>query len=266
MPLAVADHSDPSSPTLLLQGVGRRFGALSALKDLSLELLAGERRAIIGTNGAGKTTLFNTITGDFFPTSGKIFLSGIDITKLPPQQRIALGLRRTYQTPLLLNDLSVADNLYIAVNGVRSGHLKLWRGRDYAKDLDQVEALAEKVGVQALLSQKAREVSHGQRRLVEIAMALVGEPRVLMLDEPAAGLSHGERAELLNLLLGLPSELTVMLIEHDMELALRFAQRVSVLHYGKLICEGTPEFVAADKQVHDLYMGTLNVYSSTLSI
>lgn len=258
MPLANKVLSEPSSSMLSLRSVGRRFGALAALEDLNLELLPGERRAIIGTNGAGKTTLFNTITGDFFPTAGSIFLGDVDITNLPPPERIALGLRRTYQTPLLLNDLTVAENLYVAVRGVRSGHLNLWRGSEYAEEMEQVETLAEKVGVHALLLQKAREVSHGQRRLVEIAMALVGTPKVLMLDEPAAGLAHGERAELLNLLLGLPSELTVMLIEHDMELALRFAQKVSVLHHGKLICEGTPEFVAADKQVHDLYMGTLD--------
>ena len=258
MSLADPARSELSSSTLSLRSVGRKFGALAALEDLSLELQRGERRAIIGTNGAGKTTLFNTITGDFFPTSGRIFLSGVDITNLPPPQRINLGLRRTYQTPLLLNELTVAENLYIAVRGVKSGHLSLWKGKHHANEIQQVETLAKKVGVQTLLSKKAREVSHGQRRLVEIAMALVGAPKVLMLDEPAAGLAYGERAELLDLLLDLPNELTVMLIEHDMELALRFAQKISVLHYGKLICEGTPEFVKADKQVHDLYMGKLN--------
>ena len=258
MSLTDSAHSELSSSTLSLRSVGRKFGALAALEDLSLELESGERRAIIGTNGAGKTTLFNTISGDFFPTSGRIFLSGVDITNLPPPERINLGLRRTYQTPLLLNELTVAENLYIAVRGVKSGHFSLWKGKHHANDIQQVETLAEKVGVQNLLSKKAREVSHGQRRLVEIAMALVGAPKVLMLDEPAAGLAYGERAELLDLLLDLPNELTVMLIEHDMELALRFAQKISVLHYGKLICEGTPEFVKADKQVHDLYMGKLN--------
>ena len=258
MSLRDSSHSELSSSTLSLRSVGRKFGALAALENLSLELEPGERRAIIGTNGAGKTTLFNTITGDFFPTSGRIFLSGVDITNLPPPERINLGLRRTYQTPLLLNELTVAENLYIAVRGVKSGHFSLWKGKDHANEIQQVETLAEKVGVQNLLSKKAREVSHGQRRLVEIAMALVGAPKVLMLDEPAAGLAYGERAELLDLLLDLPNELTVMLIEHDMELALRFAQKISVLHYGKLICEGTPEFVKADKQVHDLYMGKLN--------
>ncbi len=258
MSLTDSAHSELSSSTLSLRSVGRKFGALAALEDLSLELESGERRAIIGTNGAGKTTLFNTISGDFFPTSGRIFLSGVDITNLPPPERINLGLRRTYQTPLLLNELTVAENLYIAVRGVKSGHFSLWKGKHHANEIQQVETLAEKVGVQNLLSKKAREVSHGQRRLVEIAMALVGAPKVLMLDEPAAGLAYGERAELLDLLLDLPNELTVMLIEHDMELALRFAQKISVLHYGKLICEGTPEFVKADKQVHDLYMGKLN--------
>jgi branched-chain amino acid transport system ATP-binding protein len=249
----------PPTPMLSLHGVGRKFGALAALEGLNLKLQPGERRAIIGTNGAGKTTLFNTISGDFFPTSGNIFLDGVEITYLPPPIRISMGLRRTYQTPLLLNELTVAENLYVAVKGVSSGHLNLWKGKHHQKDIEQVQALAGKVGVQSLLTQKAKEVSHGQRRLVEIAMALVGSPKLLMLDEPAAGLAQGERIELLKLLLSLPKELTVMLIEHDMELALGFADQVSVLHYGKLICEGTPEVVAADKLVHDLYMGTLNV-------
>lgn len=259
MSVTAAPLAKTTTPMLSLHGVGRKFGALAALEGLNLELRPGERRAIIGTNGAGKTTLFNTISGDFFPTSGSIFLDGVEITNLPPPVRISMGLRRTYQTPLLLNELTVQENLYVAVRGVESGHLNLWRGRGHQKDVEQVEALAEKVGVQSLLTQKAKEVSHGQRRLVEIAMALVGNPKVLMLDEPAAGLAHGERVELLNLLLSLPKELTVMLIEHDMELALGFAHQVSVLHYGKQICEGTPEIVASDKLVHDLYMGTLNV-------
>ena len=180
MSLADPARSELSSSTLSLRSVGRKFGAIAALEDLSLELQRGERRAIIGTNGAGKTTLFNTITGDFFPTSGSIFLSGVDITNLPPPERINLGLRRTYQTPLLLNELTVAENLYIAVRGVKSGHFSLWKGKDHANEIQQVETLAEKVGVQNLLSKKAREVSHGQRRLVEIAMALVGAPKVLM--------------------------------------------------------------------------------------
>lgn len=248
-----------STPMLALSGVGRRFGALTALDDVSISLRQGERRAIIGTNGAGKTTLFNTISGDFPPTSGTIMLGGVDVTHLPPAERIRMGLRRTYQTPLLLNDLTVGENLYVAVRGIQPGRLKLWRDAHHQRDLDEVHALARRTGVDELLDQRSRELSHGQRRQVEIAMALAGTPRVLMLDEPAAGLSQGERVELANLLRDMPADLTIMLIEHDMELALGFAQMVTVLHYGKVICEGPPDVVAADQQVHDLYMGTARV-------
>jgi branched-chain amino acid transport system ATP-binding protein len=254
---AVIDSS--SAPMLALAGVGRRFGALTALDSVSMSLRQGERRAIIGTNGAGKTTLFNTISGDFPPTSGTIMLGGVDVTRLPPPERIRMGLRRTYQTPLLLNDLTVGENLYVAVRGIQPGRLRLWRDAHHAQDLEKVRELARRTRVDDLLDQRARELSHGQRRQVEIAMALAGTPHVLMLDEPAAGLSQGERVELAALLRDLPADLTIMLIEHDMELALGFAQMVTVLHYGKVICEGLPDVVAADQQVHDLYMGAARV-------
>jgi branched-chain amino acid transport system ATP-binding protein len=235
--------------------VGRQFGVLAALVDVNLKINIGERRAIIGTNGAGKTTLFNTISGDFLPSSGSIVLSDIDITHLEPQKRIQMGLRRTYQTPLLLNDLTVNENLYIAVRGVQAGRLKIWRDSNHMQNIEEVKFLAEKIGIQKLLAERTRELSHGQRRLVEIAMALAGEPKLLMLDEPAAGLSQGERVELSKLLSKLPLNLTIMLIEHDMEMALGFANVVTVLHSGRIICEGDPTFVASNKLVHDVYMG-----------
>jgi len=240
---------------LALSGVGRQFGVLAALVDVNLKINIGERRAIIGTNGAGKTTLFNTISGDFLPSSGSIVLSDIDITHLEPQKRIQMGLRRTYQTPLLLNDLTVNENLYIAVRGVQAGRLKIWRDSNHMQNIEEVKFLAEKIGIQKLLAERTRELSHGQRRLVEIAMALAGEPKLLMLDEPAAGLSQGERVELSKLLSKLPLNLTIMLIEHDMEMALGFANVVTVLHSGRIICEGDPTFVASNKLVHDVYMG-----------
>ena len=240
---------------LALSGVGRQFGVLAALVDVNLKINIGERRAIIGTNGAGKTTLFNTISGDFLPSSGSIVLSDIDITHLEPQKRIQMGLRRTYQTPLLLNDLTVNENLYIAVRGVQAGRLKIWRDSNHMQNIEEVKFLAEKIGIQKLLAERTRELSHGQRRLVEIAMALAGEPKLLMLDEPAAGLSQGERVELSKLLSKLPLNLTIMLIEHDMEMALGFANVVTVLHSGRIICEGDPTFVASNKLVLDVYMG-----------
>jgi branched-chain amino acid transport system ATP-binding protein len=255
VPIAVQQAATEAVPTLALAGVGRRFGALVALDDVHMVLRQGERRAVIGTNGAGKTTLFNTITGDFPPTSGRIMLFGQDSTHLPPYARARLGLRRTYQTTLLLDNLTVHDNLYVAVRGVRPGRLHLWRGVSEAEDEAQVLALARRMGVESLLGRRARDVSHGQRRQVEVAMALAGEPRLLLLDEPAAGLSPAERTELLATLSDLPRDLTVILIEHDMDVALSFAEFVTVMHNGRIICEGTPEAIEANQQVHDLYMG-----------
>jgi len=244
---------------LALEGVGRRFGALTALDNVSTSLGRGERRAIIGTNGAGKTTLFNTISGDFPPTSGRIVLEERDVTHLPSPVRIRMGLRRTYQTPLLLNDLTVAENLYLAVRGIRDGRLRLWRDSSHPRDLEDLREAARRTRVEDLLDKRARDLSHGQRRQVEIGMALAGSPRVLLLDEPAAGLSQGERYELSALLQELPRDITIMLIEHDMELALGFAESVTVLHNGKVICEGEPSAVAADPLVHDLYTGNASV-------
>lgn len=242
-------------PALALAGVGRRFRALVALDDVTLTLRRGERRAIIGANGAGKTTLFNTLTGDFPPTSGRILLAGHDITNMPPHARTRLGLRRTYQTPLLLDQLTVRDNFYVAIRGVRAGRLHLWRGADAEADEQEVMRLAELTRVVPLLDRRAIEISHGERRQVEIAMALAGPPEVLLLDEPAAGLSPGDRGALAALLRGLPDSITIVLIEHDMDVALGFADFVTVMHNGRVFCEGLPAAIAADQRVHDIYMG-----------
>lgn len=242
-------------PALALAGVGRRFRALVALDDVTLTLRRGERRAIIGANGAGKTTLFNTVTGDFPPTSGRIELGGRDITTMPPHARTRLGLRRTYQTPLLLDQLTVRDNFYVAIRGVRAGRLHLWQGADPEADEREVLRLAELTRVVPLLDRRAIEISHGERRQVEIAMALAGKPEVLLLDEPAAGLSPGDRGTLAALLRGLPQSITIVLIEHDMDVALGFAEFVTVMHNGRVFCEGPPAAIAADQRVHDIYMG-----------
>jgi len=251
---AAVFHAHDAS-ALALAGVGRRFGALVALDDVTLTLRRGERRAIIGANGAGKTTLFNTVTGDFPPTSGRILLAGRDVTMMPPYARTRLGLRRTYQTPLLLDQLTIRENFYVAVRGVRGGRLHLWRGADAQADEREVLRLAELTRVLPLLDRRAIEISHGERRQVEIAMALAGTPDVLLLDEPAAGLSPGDRGTLTVLLRSLPKAITVVLIEHDMDVALGFAEFVTVMHNGRVFCEGPPSAIAADQRVHDIYMG-----------
>ncbi len=240
---------------LELQGVSRRFGGLVAVRDVSLALEPGERRAIIGPNGAGKTTLFNLITGDLRPTNGTIRFFGRDVTTLPPYQRIRLGLARTYQTPLVFPRLSVAENLYLALRGVRPWRLSVRFPRRSDPEFQEVTALAEQVGLAHALRALAGALSHGEQRQLELGMALASRPRLLLLDEPAAGLSPGEREHLTTLLLALDPGMTVLLIEHDMDVAFQVAQRVTVLHEGSVIAEGTPEEIAANPIVQQVYLG-----------
>ncbi|WP_280151314.1 ABC transporter ATP-binding protein [Piscinibacter sp. XHJ-5] len=244
-----------SSDALVLSGVSRLFGALRAVDDVSLTVAAGEKRAILGANGAGKTTLFNAITGDFPPTGGRIHFFGEDVTELPPYERIRKGLRRTYQSSLLFRDLSVRDNLFLAVRGVSSGRFSAWRPR--ARHASQVatDDLLERTRLTTVANEPVATLSHGQQRQLEIGMALAGAPRLILFDEPAAGLSPGERRELVALLASLPAHMSFVLIEHDLDIALRVVQRVTVMHNGRVLKEGTPGEIENDAQVQAIYMG-----------
>ncbi len=240
---------------LRVQGVSRRFGGVHAVRDVNLDVRAGERRAVLGANGAGKSTLFNLIAGADNPTSGRIELFDRDVTLLGARQRTRMGLSRTFQTSRLLGGLSVADNLYLAAVGVDGGRFRLVRtGRDRAARERGAEAAAS-IGLSGRLSTLAGDLSHGERRQLEIGLALVAQPRLLLLDEPAAGLSRSERQLLTSLLLDLDRDVTVLLIEHDMDVALTVAEFVTMMHEGAVIVEGTPEEIRADQRVHDLYLG-----------
>ncbi|MBK1657265.1 ABC transporter ATP-binding protein [Paracraurococcus ruber] len=241
------------TPALLLQGVGRRFGALAAVSDVSLAVARGERRAVLGPNGAGKTTLFNLICGDFPPTAGRVLLFGEDITALRPHHRARRGVGRTYQTSLLFNGLSVRDNLLVALRGARPGRFS-WRLPPTA-DRAAAQLLAERVRIAALLDTPVAALSHGQRRQLEVGMALACEPRLLMLDEPAAGLSPVERPELVALLRSLPRDLTLIVIEHDMDIALPIADLVTVMKDGQVVVEGPPDRIESDPMVQAIYLG-----------
>lgn len=247
--------AEAPAPALRLQGVERRFGALHALWDVSLEVPPGERRAILGPNGAGKTTLFNVVAGDFLPTAGSIELFGADVTRLPPHARTRLGLSRTYQNSMLFMGLTVADSLFLAVRGVRPGRFSPIRPRSGDGHRTRATELAATVGLTDVLGSSVSALSHGQQRQLELGMALAGEPRLLMLDEPAAGLSPGERASLSLLLAGLPRAITVILVEHDMDVALQAADRVTVMHNGSVIVEGSPAEIQANTTVQDIYLG-----------
>jgi branched-chain amino acid transport system ATP-binding protein len=250
---ATAEYAEP---ILRLRGIGRRFGGLHAVRDVDLDVVPGERRAILGPNGAGKTTLFNVISGDFPPTSGTIEFHGADITTLPPRARAKLGMGRTYQKSRLFLGLSVEDNLYLAVLGVRSGHLRpvLLPRRD-GELRERARELARTVGLEGREGTLVGSLSHGEQRQLEVAMARAVNPTLMMLDEPASGLSRGERVALTELLLQLDPAITLILIEHDMDVALRVADRVTMMHDGRVIVEGTPDEIRANQTVHDLYLG-----------
>ncbi len=245
-----------TAPTLRLRGVGRRFGGLYAVRDVTLDVAEGERRAILGPNGAGKTTLFNVVSGDMPPSSGTVELFGIDVTEMSARKRAKLGLARTYQQSRMLLGLTVEDSIYLSILGVAGGQLRpvMLRGRD-GELRERARAAARRVAIEHKLSEIVGDLSHGEHRQVAIAMALASEPKVLMLDEPASGLSRGERQLLTDLLLGLGREITLIVIEHDMDVALRVAEQVTMMHDGRVIVEGTPDEIRGNELVHDLYLG-----------
>jgi branched-chain amino acid transport system ATP-binding protein len=252
-----ATTPESAEPILRLRGVGRRFGGVHAVRDVDLDVHPGERRALLGPNGAGKTTLFNVVSGEFPPTTGRVELFGRDVTAMPARTRAKLGLTRTFQTSRLFLGLTVEDNLYLAVLGVRGGHLRPVRlpGRD-GPLRKRARDLAERVGLAGQLGTVVGSLSHGEQRQLEVGMARAGDPKIMMLDEPAAGLSRGERLALTELLLTLEREVTLVLIEHDMDVALRVAERVTMMHDGRVIVEGTPAEIRANQLVHDLYLGS----------
>jgi branched-chain amino acid transport system ATP-binding protein len=253
---APATSAERAEPILRLRGVGRRFGGVHAVRDVDLEVRPGERRAILGPNGAGKTTLFNLISGEFPPTAGTVELFDRDVTALPARKRARMGLSRTFQTSRLFLGLTVEDNLYLAVLGVGEGHLRLLPSRRDAEMRDRARSMAEAVGLAGRFDDLVSELSHGEQRQLEVGMARVSEPKLMMLDEPAAGLSRTERMNLTELLLALDPSITLILIEHDMDVALRVAEWVTMMHDGRVIVEGTPDQIRADETVHKLYLGS----------
>jgi branched-chain amino acid transport system ATP-binding protein len=254
---AAATQPQSAEPILRLRGVGRRFGGVHAVREVDLDVYPGERRALLGPNGAGKTTLFNVVSGEFPPSAGRVELFGRDVTTMPTRTRAKLGLTRTFQTSRLFLGLTVEDNLYLAALGVRGGHLRPVRlpGRDRPLR-ERARDLAERIGLKDQLGTVVGSLSHGEQRQLEVAMARAGEPKIMMLDEPAAGLSRGERVALTELLLALDRNITLILIEHDMDVALRVAERVTMMHDGRVIVEGTPAEIRANELVHELYLGS----------
>jgi branched-chain amino acid transport system ATP-binding protein len=241
---------------LELINVTKDFGGLRAVNNVSLKVRAGERRAIIGPNGAGKTTLFNLITGQFPVTSGKILLFGRDITRLPMHKRIALGMGRTYQITRIFPELTVEENVILAIQGLRPLKFDMFRPLRRHRDVqEKAHELMENLGISDKAKVKARELSYGDQRQLEIALAMASDPKVLLLDEPAAGLSPAERVTIANLIRRLPKSLTLVLIEHDMDLALGLVDQVACLHFGECIADETPDCIRANEMIQQIYLG-----------
>ena len=252
---SAAPRALASGDALALEGVTRAFGALRAVDDVSFSVAAGQRYAVLGSNGAGKTTLFNAITGDFPPTSGRIRFFGEDITALPPHERIRKGLRRTYQSSLLFRELSVRDNLFLAVRGVANGRFSLRRAGAGHGSTQATDELLERARLAHIADTLVADLAHGQQRQLEIGLALAGAPRLILFDEPAAGLSPAERRELVALLNALPAHMGFVIIEHDLDIALRVTEKVTVMHNGRVLKTGTPAEIENDAQVQAIYMG-----------
>jgi branched-chain amino acid transport system ATP-binding protein len=244
-----------ASPAIELRNISRRFGALRALDNVDLSVAVGERRVILGPNGAGKTTLFNVVCGDHAPSSGRITFFEKDITALQPYARARAGIGRTYQNSLLFNGLNVLENLYLAVRGVKKGRFSPLRPKARDPHLAAARDLAERMRLGHRLHTAVEDLSHGQRRQLEVGMALASEPKLLMLDEPAAGLSPGDRPELLRLLRELPRSLTLILIEHDMDIALPIADFVTLMKDGAVVIQSTPDKIENDPAVQAIYLG-----------
>ena len=253
--LAANRLQSSSAYALELDGVARHFGALVALSGITMRIAAGERRAVLGSNGAGKTTLFNAVTGDFMPTAGRIRFFGEDITDLPPHERIRRGLRRTYQISQLFKGLSVLDSIFLACRGVSRRRFSLLRPAVSDVNMVQAESILNAVHLEAYRDTLVATLSHGQQRQLEIALALAGAPRFILFDEPAAGLSPTERRDLVAILNALPKHIGYIIIEHDLDVALRVSEYVSMMHNGRLFKEGTPSQIESDPDVQEIYLG-----------
>ena len=236
----------------------KRYGALEVTRDVSIRLEPGERHAVIGPNGAGKTTLFNLLSGDVRPDSGAVLIGGEDVTRLSPDQRARRGLARSFQRNSSFPGLTVAENLTVAATLAAGRGWTMLRPLARFTDLKRnVEAHAHAVGVTQWLETPVGALSYGVQRQVEIGMALAGEPTVLMLDEPTAGMSHEETGLVQRLILGLPRSLTVLVIEHDMDVVFSVADRITVLDRGEVIACGRPESIRDSRLVQERYLGGL---------
>ena len=249
--------NDDGVAALELRELSKSFGGLQATHDVSLRVMPGDRKAIIGPNGAGKTTLFNLITGIYPVSSGHVLLFGQDVTKWPSHRRTALGMARTFQVTSLFPKLTVLDNVLLAIEGVSPTKFVMWRFLSSYRDVyDKAYRLLDAAGFLDRKDVEVRNLSHGEQRQLEIVLGLASDPKILLLDEPAAGLSSGESAEMVEFLAKLDPQLALLLIEHDMEVVFDVAEEISVLHFGEVLETGTPEQIHHSPRVQEIYLGT----------
>jgi len=244
-----------SEVVLSLQGVSKWFTGLRALTDINMDCMKGERIAIIGPNGAGKTTLFNIITGERQITDGKIILFGEDVTKKSIRRRVQLGLRRTYQSTQVFEKLTSKQNIALSLLGLANTLGIFGNMNEFVAHSSSINEVSELVNLQQKIDTIVGNLSHGEKRQLEISLSISHIPRIILFDEPAAGLSPQERQIVINILNSLPDDITVLIVEHDMEVALKVAKRVIVLHEGRIVATGLPEEITENKMVQDIYLG-----------
>ncbi|MFY9970907.1 MAG: ABC transporter ATP-binding protein [Roseiarcus sp.] len=245
-----------SAPALEARGLAKRFGALQATDNVSFSIQAGARQALIGPNGAGKTTLINLLTGVVEPSEGQVLLQDRNVTTLSSSQRVRLGLSRTFQINQLFPHMTPAESLGLAISERNGSGADFWRvAGTRPAIIAEIENLLTRFGLEGEMDHPTRKLPYGKQRLLEIALALATRPRVLLLDEPAAGVPEEERQDILAALSALPADVAILLIEHDMDLVFTFATRISVLVAGRLLTEGEPEEIAKDERVRAVYLG-----------
>jgi len=245
-----------ATTVLAVRGLVKRYGGLVVTQDVDFELRQGEVHALVGPNGAGKTTLLGQLTGDVRSDAGQVFFGERDITRLPVHRRARLGIGRSFQITSVFPDLTVLENALLAVQAHEGGSFRFWqRALDDKHAVERATALLEQVGLDAMAERQAEQLSHGEHRQLEIALALAGEPKILLLDEPMAGMGLEDSATLTAMLLAMKGTVAMLLVEHDMNAVFALADRISVLVYGRCIATGTPDEIRADAEVRRAYLG-----------
>ena len=241
---------------LRVEGLSKNFGGLQVLKDISFDLAVGKRMALIGPNGAGKTTLLNLIAGELSISDGRMYLFGRDITKIPTHQRTHLGIGRSYQITSLFPTLSVLDNILLALHGTKPSRFNMFRPHiAYDEIVAKARKLLELFGLWQERETLLQNISHGEQQQMELALCLASEPKLLLLDEPSAGLTIAETTSLISTIHDLPQDITVFLVAHDMDVVFSLADEIMVLYYGQIIARGTPQDIQGNSRVKEIYLG-----------